>query len=400
MPGRIQPEDRRPYFFLSYARSRYRPEDSDPDRWVGKLYNDLCLDVGHATGMPVPGFMDRQIPVGTEWPDHLADALSNCRVFVALFSPSYFRSEYCGKEWAAFLERAERRTAGLDRPSAIIPAMWVPMEIGALPSSLQSMQNVPLGFPSSYAAEGLYGIMKLGRYREHYKETVLRLANMIKDRAAECALPAEAISSFDTLRNPFAEDPPAARRHPVRLTLAAERLDQLPQDRDAYYYGRTVREWTPYRSHDHTVPIGDYAEQVLNDLGHHSIIDSIDDPVREVADSPAVLVVDPWATRHPAIGDRLRQMDKDPVNLLAPFNSEDQQTTAAAADLGESLIEVLGRSAALRGSAKRIPTVNDFRDALPKAVNEAITRYFKTTNAHPPLTPPTMARPKLQGPKF
>ena len=201
MPGDGHAEERRPHFFLSYARSRYRPEDSDPDRWVAKLYRDLCLDVSHVTGMPVPGFMDREIPVGTEWPDHLEDALSNCRVFVALFSPAYFTSEYCGKEWAAFLGRAERGAAGLNRPLPIIPAMWMPMNPPDLPPSIRSLQNVNPEFPSAYQSEGFYGIMKLARYREQYKETVLRLANLIKDRAAECDLAPRRVSSLNSLHS-------------------------------------------------------------------------------------------------------------------------------------------------------------------------------------------------------
>jgi FxsC-like protein len=400
MPGKIQAEDKRPHFFLSYARSRYRPQGSDPDRWVAKFFNDLCEDVALATGMQVPGFMDRQIPVGTAWPDYLTDALANCRVFVALFSPTYFTSEYCGREWAAFIERVERQTAGRDLPSAIIPAWWTPMNLSGLPPSLQPMQNASPRFPTAYTAEGLYGIMKLGRYRQQYKETVFRLANIIKDRAAECALAASPVSDLDSLRNPFAQ-PQGTQRHQIRLTLATQSLDKLPPDRDRYYYGRTVDEWTPYRSQDHPISIGTYAGQVIADFGHHYVVDQVDDPGREPLDSPGILVVDPWATRDPSIADRLREIDDHhPVNVLAPFNSEDLQTVAASDGLSESLGEVLPNSSALTGSATRISTIQAFRDALPKAVNEAITRFFKTTNAYPPRTPPTMQRPKLQGPEF
>jgi FxsC-like protein len=400
MPGRIQPEDRRPHFFLSYARSRYRPDDSDPDRWVAKLFTDLCLDVGQATGMPVPGFMDRQIPVGQSWPDQLANALSNCRVFVPLFSPAYFTSEYCGKEWAAFLERAQRQLDGQQRSFAIIPAMWVPMGPREMPSLLHSMQHVPPGFPPAYANEGLYGIMKLGRYREQYKETVFRLANIIKDRASECALSAGPVADLDSLRNPFAESPPAARRHPVRLIIAAQNLDMLPEERDTYYYGRKAREWTPYRSHDNTAPIGVLAEQVLIELGHHPTVDSIDEPAWDTPESPTVLVVDPWATKDPAIADRLRRLDENPTNVLAPFNTEDRQTASSVDELTDGRTDILPNSIALSGPAKRIPTIDGFRDALGKAVNEAVTRFFKTTDTYPPQTPPTMQRPRLDGPDF
>lgn len=350
--------------------------------------------------MAVPGFMDRQIPVGTSWPDHLADALSNCRVFVALFSPAYFTSEYCGKEWAAFRERAKQHLAGTDK-YAIIPAMWVPMDTDEMPPALHSIQNVQQqGFPPAYVAEGLYGIMKLGRYRDRYKETVLRLANLIKDRAAECALPPGPVADLDSLRNPFAESPSAAKRHPVRLTLAAQSIDELPPDRDSYYYGRTAREWTPYRSHDNTTPIGAYAEQIITELGHNPTVDSIDEPPGDPGESPAVLVVDPWATRDPAIRDRLKQIEDNPANVVAPFNTEDRQTASSAAELATDLTETLPKSIALNGSAKHVPTLDAFRDALPKAVNEAIKRFFKTTETYPPQTPPTMQRPRLNGPDF
>ncbi|MFI0373127.1 TIR-like protein FxsC [Actinomadura sp. 1N219] len=397
MAGRIQAEERRPYFFLSYARSRYRPEDSD--RWVAKFFNDLCHDIGQATGALNPGFMDRQIPVGSEWPDQLADALANCRVLVSLFSPPYFTSEYCGKEWAAFLNRYHAQTAGLDRPPAIIPVWWTKMDISEIPEPLHSMQNVPPEFPSAYAQEGLYGIMKLGRFREQYKETVLRLATVVKERAAECALPSGAVPSLASVQSPFADAAPGSKRPAVRLTLAAQPIDDLPPERDAYYYGRTPREWTPFRGEGHTLPIGSFAEQVLSELGHQSIVETADEPPQEPADAPGVLVVDPWAARDRDLGKRLRQIDQDPVHVLAPFNSDDRQTAEAADDLGEDLAEALPNGSALKGSAMRVTSPAAFRDALPKAVNEALTRFLKTTSVHPPQTPPSMSRPTLRDPE-
>jgi FxsC-like protein len=397
MSGRGSSETEHPQFFLSYARSRFQPEVSD--RWVNQFFNDLRQDVGHTMGVSNPGFMDRQIPVGTEWSDRLKIALSNCRIFVALFSPAYFESDYCGREWAAFQRRCQAQALGQNPPSAIIPAFWVPMELDELPSSVHSMQNLPPGFPESYTAEGLYGIMKLSRYREDYEETVLRLARLIKERATECDLMASPASALETLQSPFTETSAGSKRPVVRLIVAAQQLDQLPHGRDAYYYGRTAQEWMPYRNHDHMVPIGAYAEEVLDEMGHGSVLDSIDDAAQDLPEEPGVLMVDPWAAKDPVIGKRLRQMDREPVNVLAPFNSEDHETMAVSKDLADGLTEVLPRSMALNGSAKRLASVNAFRDALPKAVNEAVSRYFKTTEVHPPQTPPTMSRPSLQGPE-
>ena len=60
-----------PYFFLSYARTPKRdPTDrEDPDRWVHKLYKDLCSAILQMTeAQPEEaGFMDRENRIGTEW---------------------------------------------------------------------------------------------------------------------------------------------------------------------------------------------------------------------------------------------------------------------------------------------------------------------------------------------
>lgn len=397
MAGRRQTEEERPHFFLSYARSHYRPEDSD--RWVGKFYNDLCHDISQTTGARIPGFMDRQIPPGSDWSEQLADALANCRVFVALFSPAYFTSEYCGKELAAFLTRYHDLVGELKRPPAIIPAMWTPMHLSEIPESLHGMQNTHPELPRAYRAEGLYGIMKLGRFREHYKETVLRLAAVIRQRAAECDLGYGPVPDLARVRSTFAGAEPGGGRPAVRLTLAAQALDQLPPERDAYYYGRTAREWTPFRGEDHMLPIGSFAEHVLTELGHRSIVDTADDPLEDPVDGPGVLVVDPWAARDQAIGKRLRQLDREPVHVLAPFNTDDRQTAEAAAGLTEDLVEVLPEGTALRGSALGIASPHAFRDALPRAVNEAFGLYLRTTSVHPPRTPPsTTHRPTLRDP--
>src|SRR5262244_3020632 len=70
------------------------------------------------------GFVDRtDIRAGQEWPDELAEALRTAETMVCLYSPSYFRSEYCGKEMQVFLDRRRnyiRANAG-KKPANIIP---------------------------------------------------------------------------------------------------------------------------------------------------------------------------------------------------------------------------------------------------------------------------------------
>lgn len=393
-------DDRRPYFFLSYARSRFRPDDgSDPDRWITKLFNDLCHDVGIITGTSMPGFMDRQLPVGAGWPDQVADALANCRVFLPLLSPAYFTSEYCGREWAAFIARAREQWAGLGLPRLIVPALWTRMSPGELPVDLRSMQYLQPDFPPQYAAEGFYGIMKLSRYREQYKQAVLMLARLIKDVAAESNLEVHSIPDYESLDNPFAGfQGRQGTRHLIRIVVAAHRLYDLPAGRDAYYYGRTVREWAPYRDAEQTTPLASYTERVISDLGYEPMVHCVGDPLPDAPDSPTVLLVDPWVSRHPGIRAELRRMDDGPVNVLVPFNQEDQETVAATDELSRGIDDVLGRGLALPGSVRLVSSLQAFRAALPRAVAEATARYFKDVPAHPPEVSPSMPRPILQLP--
>ena len=87
--------DIRPYFFLSYARTPKRdPGDKEnPDRWVHKLYKDLCNAILQMTDVQPAeaGFMDTENKLGAEWSPELMTAIKNCRVFVPLYSQALLR---------------------------------------------------------------------------------------------------------------------------------------------------------------------------------------------------------------------------------------------------------------------------------------------------------------------
>src|ERR1051326_8494119 len=111
----VSGRDDRPYFFLSYARTPKRdPSDrDDPDRWVYKLYKDLCAEILQMTDArpEEAGFMDRENKIGTAWSPELITSLARCRVFVPLYSRRYFESDSCGREGFAFARREITRRA-------------------------------------------------------------------------------------------------------------------------------------------------------------------------------------------------------------------------------------------------------------------------------------------------
>ncbi|MBT2207889.1 TIR-like protein FxsC [Actinomadura sp. NEAU-AAG7] len=384
-------EDRRPLFFLSYARSRFRA--GDPDRWVQKFFDDLCADLGQMTDAPNPGFMDRQIAPGSDWPRQIRDALSSCRVFVPLLSPAYFTSEYCGKEWTAFQERAQAETAGPSRLSAMVPALWTPMGIADIPPPARTVQFIPSSFPPAYAAEGLYGIMKLGRYREQYKETVFRLASAIKEQAAQADLPPGRIPALSSVRSLFTDEQQRSRLPLVLLTLVAPSLDRLPPGRDARYYGASAFEWAPYRERS----VGTISQQAAIASETNCVVESFGRVLPNPADAPRILIVDPWALRDPILRERLRQLDETPLVTLAPLNSSDQQTMDEISDLSHELRETLPRSCALTGSTVGMPSLEAFRLALNSAVHEALSRYLTTADV-PSVPPDARRRYRLPNP--
>jgi FxsC-like protein len=158
-------------------------------------------------------------------------------------------------------------------------------------------------------------------------------------------------------------------------------------------------EWAPYRDLRNPTPLATYAEQVVIDLGHEPTVCSLDRRVEDPSDSPTVLLVDPWVGRDTKVSDELRRLDEEPVNALVPFNADDQETVAEEKDLTQSVAAILSRSLSRPGSAMSIPTLEAFRAALPKAVNEAVSRYFKEAPVHPPEIESTMERPTLQLPE-
>ncbi|MCF1594579.1 TIR-like protein FxsC [Streptomyces muensis] len=173
-----------PYFFLSYAHiPRDDSDDSDPNLWVTRLFSDLCEHIRSMTVVPwgSAGFMDRSVRAGAVWTSELSDAIATCRVFVPLYSPRYFVSPWCGKEWTAFTRRQARHPGDGARglPSGIVPALWSPVPDSQLPLPVRDVQFMHPELGERYRTFGLYGLAKLRSFRNDYQKAVLHLARRI-----------------------------------------------------------------------------------------------------------------------------------------------------------------------------------------------------------------------------
>jgi FxsC-like protein len=401
----------RPYFFLSYARTPRRdPADkADPDRWVYKLYKDLCDAILQLTDVEPEeaGYMDRENKVGSEWSPELLRALRTCRVFVPLYSRRYFESDYCGKEWFAFARRQFMNRAR--RPEvdcAIVPALWTRMELGELPQVAKAVQFEHSVLGARYCAEGFYGIMKLKNCRADYLQAVHRLAERIVDIgdaspvADDRVVPRQRRPDFNSL--PSAFGPESATRTAngqLRIAVLAHDIYSLPRGRGRDYYGPTPHSWSPYRP-DYPEPVVDYAADLATECLNCT-------PLVEPAGGgmpghggngqmpPTLYLVDAWVSQsevHREQLARLNEAEEPWVSVLVPWNSSDEQTSAAAPGLHENLQAHLGRKLAgiprrCAMAANGIPTLEDFGQVLPEMTMTILKRYRKAASADPAAGP-------------
>ncbi|WP_330302415.1 MULTISPECIES: TIR-like protein FxsC [unclassified Streptomyces] len=406
--------DRRPYFFLSYAHTpAWGPGGGDPDHWVHVLFTDLCDHIMALTDLPAgtpAGFMDQELRSGEGWPEKLSENLASCRVFVPLLSPRYFTSESCGREWFAFNERVlQARTAGAGSVSAFVPALWTHVEVAQLPDSVRHIHVDQAAFGARYAANGIYGLIKLKRLRDEYEEVVLGLAQRIVQVARESPLPPG--QPRDYARTPVAFRPRSEGPRYIRLTVVAPTRHSIPEHRDPRSYGEDAEDWNPYHAAS-TRPLASLAEDLIRSLDYRVTVSSFDDD--EIADetldeagrvpTPEILLIDRWALTDEERRRRLAAFDASArpwVSAIVPWNRSDMQCHGEegrklAADLERTLPSILdrGRRTDCQLAVNGVPTLKAFTDILPAVVAHVTRQYLKQLG----VTPPSMPRPRLRGP--
>ncbi|MEV7174347.1 TIR-like protein FxsC [Streptomyces sp. NPDC090085] len=413
--GRV-PASVQPYFFLSYAHTpRFGAGGPDPDMWVERLYRDLCSHVMALTDLPAgaeAGFMDREIRSGEGWSERLGAALATCRVFVPLFSPRYFASEMCGKEWFAFAQRAIHQGAVSNQPAeAIVPALWVPVPPSQLPGPAERLQFNHNTFGERYVTDGLYGLIKLRGYAEQYERAVYELAKRIVRVAETVRL--TPVRPVDYRVVPSAFGPAGGHAGGVsrslHVTVAAASRHDLPDGRSPEYYGDSALEWNPYHPVSRR-PVAYVAEELVKNLNYQTSIGSFDDEAghfdsKQPPTRPEILIVDRWAVEDPDRRQRLAAFDQESrpwINVVVPWNRYDHQSRAKENELAQRLEETLpvkmgqGR-AACRAAANGVANMETLGQILPQVVEAAAQQYLRHAQVYLPAGTQS-ERPRLLGP--
>ncbi|MFE3284490.1 TIR-like protein FxsC [Streptomyces sp. NPDC059233] len=408
-----------PYFFLSYAHTpRFGAGGPDPDMWVERLFRDLCGHVMAMTDLPAGfpvGFMDRDIRSGEGWSERLSEALANCRVFVPLFSPRYFTSQMCGKEWYAFAQRAIHHGAvspGGQPPEAIVPALWVPVPPSQLPGPAERLQFNHNTFGERYVTDGLYGLIKLRGYAEQYEKAVYELARRIVHVGKNVDLAPVRPVDYRVVPSAFGTtgSPAGGPSRTLHVTVAAASRHDLPEGRSPEYYGESALEWNPY----HPVaqrPIAYVAEDLVKNLNYQTTVASFDDEAghfdsKQPPTRPEILIVDRWAVEDEHRRQRLAAFDQEHrpwINVVVPWNRYDSQSRAKEAELARRLEETLpvkmrqGR-AACRAAANGVASMETLGQILPQVVEAAAQQFLRHAQVYLPAGNTQIERPRLLGP--
>jgi FxsC-like protein len=425
--GRVVP-DKRPYFFLSYAHTPSSgPGSGDPNHWVHTLFKDLCKDILELTAIddsPV-GFIDREMRSGEGWPEQLSLNLAHCRVFVPLYSPRYFSSPYCGREWFAFTDRMRQaRDTGVGDIPAIVPVLWTRVDLNRLPESVRNIQVEQTAFGERYLSHGIYGLIKLKRLRDEYDETVLMLAQRIVHIAEETPLPSSDPRPFESLPSAFRPSGDGPRR--IHVSVAAPNRHSVPEHRGSGPYGDNALKWNPYHNESQR-PLPVLAEELIRSLDYQITVSDFDDSDPVTADlttggadaepgtesspsgHPALLLVDCWSILDEERRRRLKAFDSAAqpwVAAVVPWNRADtpcqgDEGRQVKAELERTLPSILdrGRRTDFRIAVNGVPTLKAFTDVLPSVVAHLTRQYLKKAEAHPPEGP-HFEQPRLKGPTY
>ncbi|WP_344610329.1 TIR-like protein FxsC [Dactylosporangium salmoneum] len=349
------------YFFFSYARL-------DLNRHVEKFFDELCAEIRSHAGVGEDvtiGFRDNlNIPLGREWETALLQALSDSATFVALCTPSYFKSHQCGREWALFHERLAA-FASAERPPVMLPLLWV--RHTKLPAVARQVQYATDQLGARYPKEGLLNWVRRG-FHQRRAEFVEALAEHIIQAKERYDLPPlsttdrfeSVISAFKSADAAFSApaipDPvivtaapasPVAGKATVRadkgtdqkartvnFVVAAGTLTQMRDiRRQTEYYKDRDRDWEPY---PHATPpsLAMLASQVALDNDFGARIRTIEElpGVRETIreyNELVVLLMDAWVTRSASKREAVQRFNDGAAArdvVLVPLNEEDIET--------------------------------------------------------------------------
>jgi hypothetical protein len=237
-------------FFFSYARE-------NRDRDLDRFFKNLCTAVRfeeYVQKSEIAFFDGESIQTGAPWKEELARALRTSRLLVAICSPDYINSDYCGKEFQVFVERLSDYVAENNpqaTPRLILPVIWGTPN-GSLREVISKFQYTDDEFSPVYAKEGLRYVMQLSKHKDDYKKFVKRLAQKIVQNGRTHAVPdLQTLRPLEQVNSAWAPEGPQSGESQgdnAWFVFVAAKPDEFTHPRTAVdrYKTRGGRDWRPY----------------------------------------------------------------------------------------------------------------------------------------------------------
>ena len=308
-------------FFLSYSSVDYNPGKKDD---IQRFFDDVQ---GRLRAFAFEGgyFAARNNEAGMDWKQELVTHLQSCHVIVPLYSPNYFKSPHCGREWKVFYDRSQRyqlkRPPDVLDPDIILPVLWT-SEFLDTPKEVPQIQDATIAdYPPVYRTKGLSYMMRSRGYRASYDDLVqkfsTRLAHMIRNQGAYKVNP---IPPYDEIEPYFPPDSKRGLTFVRYVFMAGLRADMQHQRPGWDGYGDYAdrKDWRPCYP-DEKREAGQIAGALANEAGKSFEFiepgDKLLDRLRYAKDlqNIVVIVVDPWSQPLPHLNSLASRIDVEPL---------------------------------------------------------------------------------------
>jgi hypothetical protein len=177
--------------FISYAHNDDDVYAHESLGWVTRLHQDLAHRVRNYLGSDIHFWRDIEIRNNDEFTNKILNRLVKTATFLSVLSPSFLRSEWCGREVDAFADHAQKNLGILidDERSRIFKVEKMPVERNALPLPMQGTKTYRFFEPNPAQPSHLRELRPLlgEEYSRRYFERMDELAKDIASLLANMA---------------------------------------------------------------------------------------------------------------------------------------------------------------------------------------------------------------------
>jgi FxsC-like protein len=400
-------------FFLSFASADWRQGAKDDLKIFFAGFEAKLKAFGfNGRGF----FSSRDIGRGQDWEKELLQVLPASHVIVPAYSPNYFKSVWCGREWEVFWRRQQenRLNPPLDvtAEEVMLPLIWTG-EFLDLPPRVPTVQyKAPVSDAPVYTDRGLGYLMQSpkkypGKYEDFVHRFATELGKMIRNQGANKMRKLPDVYKMDL---PFPDTYKWGLKH-VRYVFLAGRHDEMQNLRQTLTpYGQfeSRRDWRPcFPTVDRSA--GDIARAIAQETGKdgYEFVEPADAAalmrtLREANDRNNVIavLVDPWSLTLHAFREFAEKFDGESFptsGVIVTWNGNDGETPDHLPILKNRLANHFGgRAARQEYYNPAVNTPEELREAIVATFVAAQERLLATGQIHTSAGGAAAAQPLLQ----